>query len=59
MLYYFAVVTSSSCCSDATSVMIVILSCTLGKHIRDKVVFHVQPTDPQKDIKSTGNRELW
>jgi len=32
---------------------------TPGKHIRDKVHFNMQPTDPQNDIKGTGNCELW
>ena len=32
---------------------------TLGKHIRDKVNFDMQPTYPQNDIKGTGNCELW
>ena len=32
---------------------------TLGKHIRDKVYFDMQPTDPQNGIKGTGNCELW
>ena len=31
---------------------------TLGKHIRDKVHSDMQPTDPQNNIKSTGNCEL-
>jgi hypothetical protein len=31
---------------------------TLGKHIRDKVHFDMQPTDLQNDIKGTGNCEL-
>jgi hypothetical protein len=32
---------------------------TLGKHIRDKVHFDMQPTDPQNGTKDTGNCELW
>ena len=31
---------------------------TLGKHIRDKVYFDMQPTDPQSDISGTGRCEL-
>ena len=31
---------------------------TLGKHVRDKVHFDMQPTDPQSNIKGTGNCEL-
>jgi len=32
---------------------------TLGKHIWDKVHYDMQPIDPQKTIKGTGNCELW
>jgi hypothetical protein len=31
----------------------------LGKHIRDKVHFDLQPTDLQNDIKGTDNCEIW
>jgi len=32
---------------------------TLRIHIRDKDHFDMQSTDPQNDIKGTGNCELW
>jgi hypothetical protein len=32
---------------------------TQGKHVRDKAHFDMQPTDPQNDIKGTGNCGLW
>jgi hypothetical protein len=32
---------------------------TLGKHVRGRAHFDMQPTDPQNNIKGTGNCELW